>query len=209
MNNGAMKNKREKPDHYTIQAVKEGYPARSVYKLKEIQEKFGIIPKSGNAIDFGASPGSWSLYLLEQMSAQSTLIALDLKEAGDLEKRKSYKKTKARLEWIVGDAFSQEIQEKIKTQGPYSLVVSDAAPNTTGNRSLDATRSSALVEEIVNLSFQTLSPGGNFCSKIFQGADEQALIKLLKAHFSMVKVFKPKACRKDSFETYIVAKNFK
>ena len=121
---------RDKPDHYSVQAQREGFPARSVYKLKEIDEKFRIVRKESNIIDIGASPGSWTLYVCRKLNGTGSITAVDLKALADNIKCSN-------LKFYKDDAFSMSFQKAAVENGPYDSVISDAAPSTTGNRTVD------------------------------------------------------------------------
>ena len=193
--------KRTQPDHYADLARKEGYPARSVYKLKEIQEKFHILRKGGRVLDIGSSPGSWSMYARRTVGPSGSVVAVDLNDAsiaGDVEG----------YTFILGNAFETPVREELRELGPYDAVLSDAAPKTTGNRIVDTARSAELVEEAIDLAADTLKPGGNLVIKIFQGGDERDLLSRLKPMFQSARFFKPKASRSESFETFLVASGF-
>ncbi len=192
--------KRSEADHYTIRAKKDGYPARSIFKLEELNQKFGIFRKNSRILDVGAAPGSWSLYCLRKTGPDSIVAAVDLKELTI--------KPDKRLFFWQGDFFDEKIQAEIGEKGPYDAVISDAAPSTTGNRTVDAGRSYSLAEGIIGMIPVFLSEGGNFTIKIFQGGDEKALAEMLSPDFETVKIFKPKACRKESFETYLTGLNY-
>ncbi len=188
---------RDKPDHYSLQAQREGYPARSVYKLKEIDEKFRIIKRGNNILDIGASPGSWTLYVCRKLKGTGSITAVDLKEPG-----KDIKCSN--LKFFKDDAFSKNFQETAVKTGPYDAVISDAAPSTTGNRTVDTGRSYNLAEDVLNFALKNLKSGGNLVIKIFQGGDEHQLIDIMKTEFKTAKIFKPKASRKESFEVFLV-----
>ena len=193
--------KRSELDHYSLQAKKEGYPARSVYKLEELNRKFQIFSRSSSILDIGAAPGSWSLYCLRKTEKSSLVSAVDLKDL-TIQNDK-------RLFFIKGDFFDEKIQSELLERGPYDAVISDAAPSTTGNRTVDAGRSFTLAEGIIGIAGKMLKPGGNLTIKIFQGGDEKQLTQMLLEIFGKAHIFKPKACRRESFETYIIGLNFK
>ncbi len=192
---------RDKPDHYTRQAKKEGYPARSVYKLQELDQRFGLIPREGSVLDIGASPGSWTLYAGRKSQGRLKLVAVDLKP---LDARLA---DKTRLS-LTGDVFSEEIREQLIEYAPYSLVMSDAAPATSGNRTVDCGRSFSLVEGIIEILPELLAPGGSFTAKIFQGGMERRLLERMQTMFTTARMNKPKACRRESFETFLVGTGF-
>lgn len=188
---------RGKPDHYTDKAKKSGYLARSVYKLEAIQERFGVISPGDAVLDVGAAPGSWTQRAIELVGASGSVTAVDLSPleisaSGD------------RLTTVQGDLFDGETQRILAEHAPYNVIISDAAPATTGNRTVDTSRSAALVELVVQLSGEWLTTGGNLVAKIFQGGDEQVILADLKTKFDSARAFKPKATRKKSFETYLL-----
>lgn len=191
------KNSYEKPDFWSQKAFSEGYPARSVYKLKEIDEKFGIIRKNHTVLDLGASPGSWTIFLLRRMEGSGRVVSCDLNPLSKTVKGDN-------LTFIQGDLNVPEIRSAIKDCGPYDLVVCDAAPKTTGNRTVDTAQSEQLVEMAVWYAQTMLKSGGNFAVKIFQNGDQQRILRAMREIFSSAKGFKPQACRSESFETYLI-----
>lgn len=195
-------NSYEKPDFWSQKAFQEGYPARSVYKLKEIDEKFGMIKKNYVVLDLGAAPGSWTTFLLRKMDGTGKVVSCDLNPLSKSVKGEN-------LLFIQGDLNDAEIRQKIKNEGLYDLVVCDAAPKTTGNRTVDTARSEQLVEMAIWYAQTMLKIGGNFCVKIFQNGDQQKLLKLMREIFTNAKGFKPEACRSESFETYLIGINKK
>ena len=207
-----------KNDHWSQKAQKEGYPARSVYKLKEMDEKFGLarnVRSSFRVLDLGAAPGSWSLYLLRKIplkasaletsdakSAAPTLVSVDLAPLSRQYDEGLFDRPD--FLFIQGDFTSGRIREAIVSYGPYNLLVSDAAPSTTGNRSVDTLRSLDLAETALSYAETTLAKGGNLVIKVFQGGDTGKLLKAIRGLFETGKSFKPQACRAGSFETYYV-----
>lgn len=192
-----MANSYEKPDFWSRKAFSEGYPARSVYKLQEIDEKFGFLKKNYKVLDLGAAPGSWTTFILRKMEGSGKVVSCDLNELS-----KSVKGDN--LVFIQGDLQEKEIVDKIKAEGPFDLVVCDAAPLTTGNRVVDTARSLGLVKMAVWYAEIMLKQGGNFCVKIFQNGDQQQILKKMREIFTQAKGFKPKACRAESFETFLI-----
>ncbi len=192
-----MANSYEKPDFWSKKAFSEGYPARSVYKLQEIDQKFGMIKKNYKVLDLGAAPGSWTTFLLRTMEGSGKVVSCDLNPLS-----KSVKGDN--LVFIQGDLQQKEIVDKIKAEGPFDLVVCDAAPLTTGNRVVDTARSTGLVKMAIWYAQTMLKAGGNFAVKIFQNGDQQALLKAMREVFTNAKGFKPVACRSESFETYLI-----
>lgn len=191
---------RRKPDHYSERARREGYAARSVYKLKEIQEKFGLIRPGARVLDVGAAPGSWTQYALSVVGPGGSVVAVDLKSLRDI--------SSSRLTRIEGDVFDQSIADRIKRSGPFDCILCDAAPKTTGNRTVDTSRSAALVEQVIGLAAKLLAPEGNFVAKVFQGGEERDLLRLVQTQFKTGRIFKPRSSRSESFEVFIVGTSY-
>ncbi|MCL2190393.1 MAG: RlmE family RNA methyltransferase [Treponema sp.] len=193
----------KKPDPWQIRARKEGYPARSVYKLQELDDKFGLLRSARplRVLDLGAAPGSWSLYVLRKLSGRgASLVAADLSPlsrgfGGGLFDGENFR-------FVQGDITDPAIRDSILSHGPYGLIVSDAAPATMGNRFVDTCRSLELAEEVVAYAENALADGGNLVVKVFQGGDTSELLRRLRALFKTAKSHKPRACRSESFETY-------
>ena len=213
----------KKPDFWSLKAQKESYPARSVYKLKEIDEKFNFFihqrygKKSGGqaalvnkaalrVLDLGAAPGSWSLYVLRHYGKYSRrqgslfLAAVDLVP---LSRHFEFLNCEDFF-FIQGDFTAEAVRKELLNRGPYNVIISDAAPPTTGSRTVDTRRSFSLVEEALSLAETCLAPGGNLAVKVFQGEDTAALLKRIRGSFNSAKNFKPQACRGSSFETYYI-----
>ncbi|NLJ45203.1 MAG: RlmE family RNA methyltransferase [Treponema sp.] len=190
-------NSYEKPDHWTLKAKSEGYPARSVYKLAEMQEKFKLLKPGTRVLDIGAAPGSWSLWVLRFLKGSGFLAAVDLSPLG-------MKPPFGNFFFLQGDIYDPAVRSTLAERGPYGLVLSDAAPATTGDRTVDTGRSESLVEAVIDYADALLAPGGNLVAKLFQGGGERDLLAALKERFETARGFKPKACRAESFETYLI-----
>jgi 23S rRNA (uridine2552-2'-O)-methyltransferase len=188
-----------KPDHWQIKARGEGYPARSVYKLKEMDEKFCLIKPRIGILDLGAAPGSWSLYALRKTPG-IFLVSADLSPLSREFDRGLF--DKENFSFIQGDITAPPVRDAIVSRGPYNLIISDAAPATTGNRVVDTSRSLELAEAAASYSETALANGGSMVIKVFQGGDTSELLKRLSVLFKTAKSYKPQACRGDSFETY-------
>lgn len=190
--------RRDKADSYTQRAHKEGYPARSVYKLEEINASHRIIKPGDSVLDVGAAPGSWTLYThRELIRGKGRIVAVDLNPL-------NLDPVPPTVTAFVGDAFSKEIRKRLTDLGPYDAIISDAAPMTTGNRTVDTSRSEALAENVVLLAEEQLKAGGNLVIKIFQGGGQEEILKKMRALFKKAKAFKPKASRDDSFEIFLI-----
>ncbi len=190
--------RRDKADSYTQRAHREGYPARSVYKLEEIQQQNNVIKPGDKVLDVGAAPGSWTLYThRELIKGKGQIIAVDLNPL-------NLNPVPPTVTAYVGDAFSKEIREKLTGHGPFDAIISDAAPMTTGNRTVDTTRSEYLAEQVVFLAEEQLKIHGNLVIKIFQGGGQVQILQKMRTMFVKAKTLKPKACRTDSFEIYLI-----
>lgn len=192
---------RDKPDHYTLRAKKEGYPARSVYKLEEIQRKYNLITPGMNVLDLGAAPGSWSLFVLKELGGRGSVTAVDLCPLNALAGC-------GEALPIRGDFTDPEIRERIAERGPYDCILSDAAPATTGNRTVDTGRSYTLAAGILDIVSGMLRPGGSSAIKLFQGGDERELVERMRKMFDSARQMKPKASRKESFEVFLIGTGF-
>jgi 23S rRNA (uridine2552-2'-O)-methyltransferase len=193
-----------KPDHWSLRAQREGYPARSVYKLKELDEKFKLFSlnraqkNSLRILDLGAAPGSWSLYILKKFGQGVFLAAADLSPLSAQAGGGLF----SGVFFVQGDIYDETVRAALLERGPYDAVISDAAPATTGNRAVDTSRSLALAEAALSYSEAGLRAGGNFVVKVFQGEGTGALLKRMKELFTTAKSYKPLVCRSNSFETY-------
>ncbi len=181
-------------DHYAEKAQKEGYPARSVYKLQEIHEKFRVLAPGRKVLDLGCSPGSWLLFAYRTVGPSGRVTGVDLKETD------ATAMPGARV--ILGDATEPEVLAEL-SRG-FDVVLSDMAPNTSGNRSLDALRSAGLAEAALWVAGQVLLPGGTFVCKIFQGQGFEEFMAQVRTRFEKTRLFKPKSTRSESREIYVV-----
>ncbi|MCL2441533.1 MAG: RlmE family RNA methyltransferase [Treponema sp.] len=197
----------KKPDYWQQKARKEGYPARSVYKLKEIDEKFGFFKTlSGSkgvkrVLDIGAAPGSWSLYTLRTFK-KGFLAAVDLSPLSREFDRGLFDNDN--FFFIQGDVTAADVRETLLLKGPYSIIISDAAPSTTGNNMVDSARSLNLAEIVIDFAEEALESGGSLAVKVFQGGGIDVVLKRLKTIFKTAKSYKPEACRGESVETYFI-----
>lgn len=196
-----MGERREKPDHYTQRAKREGYPARSVYKLEEIQRKYRLIAPGMKVLDLGAAPGSWSLFILKELGGKGEVTAVDLSPLDALT-------GKGGVHCLRGDFSRPDVRDRLRERGPYDCILSDAAPATTGNRTVDTGRSYTLVTSILDMAAEMLRPGGSAALKVFQGGDERELLERMRGLFDSARQMKPKACRKESFEVFLIGTGF-
>ena len=191
---------KQRRDTYVRQSKIEGYRARSVYKLIEIDEKFKIFKGGMSVLDIGAAPGSWSQYVSKVVKS-GKIISIDLK---DMEKINNTMQ-------IKGDFTKSDIQDYIKNYfiEKIDVVMSDMAVNTTGIKNIDSIQTGELCKEAMIFSKEMISKKGIFISKIFMGGTFNEIVALGKKIFKEVKVFKPKSSRKDSKESFIICKNLR
>ena len=198
----------KKPDHWQLKARKEGYPARSVYKLKEMDGKFSLLqsmPENARVLDLGAAPGSWSLYLLRKNPGMR-LVAADLSPLSRQYDAGLF--NGGNFTFIQGDFTDSAVRDSILSQGPYRLILSDAAPPTAGNRLIDGSRSLELAQTVLAYAESSLAENGKLLLKAFQSNDSQDLLRRMKTMFTSAKSYKPAACRGDSFEVYYLGLGF-
>jgi 23S rRNA (uridine2552-2'-O)-methyltransferase len=183
-------------DHYSQRAKKERFPARSVYKLKEIQKKYRLIKKGNKILDLGCAPGSWLLYAADLTGNTGQVIGIDLVPVKI--------QVPAHVKIMTGDILSMDDGFFSTLGQDVDVVMSDMAPSTTGNRFVDTARSYNLCQMALTVAQSTLKPGGSFVCKIFQGEDFKEFSDSVKAVFNRHKIFKPQSTRKASKEIYII-----
>ena len=186
------------PDHYSQQAKRERYPARSVYKLEEIQKKHRPIKKGDKILDLGCAPGSWLLYAAKLTGPKGRVIGIDLKSVSI--------QVSSHIKIIAADVFALDVASLGKD---FNVVLSDMAPATSGHKTVDAARSHNLCEAALKIAQNILLPGGSFVCKIFQGPDFNLFLDDVRAGFERLKIFKPQSSRKASKEIYVIGLGFK
>jgi len=186
-------------DHLTQKTKSMGYPARSVFKLEDIQNRFQIIKKGDTVLDLGCSPGSWTLYAAKLVGNKGRVLGIDLKAVET--------KLPPNALTIQDDILKPENPAFIESHtGAFNVVLSDMAPATTGRKDVDAIRSVELCRMALDTALKNLAFQGNFVCKIFQGNDFKTFEQEVKAAFKACRVFKPESCRKQSKEIYIIGK---
>ncbi len=188
-------------DHLTQRAKSDNYPARSVYKLMEIQKKFKVIEKDTAILDLGCAPGSWLLYAAREAGSRARVIGIDLKPVDVA--------LPAQATAVTGDILKLDPSALGVPQDRFKTVLSDMAPATTGRKDVDALRSFALCEKALQVAVNVLIPGGHFVCKIFQGNEFNTFFQTVRPMFGQCSIFKPESCRKASKEIYIIGKDFK
>jgi 23S rRNA (uridine2552-2'-O)-methyltransferase len=183
-------------DYYARRARAEGWLARSVFKLEEIDRKFKLIRRGHRILDLGCYPGSWSQYGLKKIGAGGDVAGIDLSSPDRL--------LFPNFRFIQGDVLAVDTQMLIRGVGPRDLVMSDLAPRTTGIRATDAMRSMELARKALDLALSLLAKSGNFVTKVFEGEDLKTFRTDTERYFRAVRLFRPKAVRKGSREVYLV-----
>lgn len=193
--------KQQQQDRFFQQAKAEGYRARSAYKLLQIQEKFRLIRRGDVVVDLGAAPGSWSQVIANLVGPKGRIIAVDLQAMEALDG----------VTQLQGDMTDLLVQDAIieAAGGPVDVVVSDAAPSTTGVKLRDHVLCMELARAALTVAYALLKPGGGLVIKVFQGEDLPAVIHDVKMAFHPVKIHKPEASRKESWEQFIIARGYK
>ena len=188
-------------EFFTTKAREEGYPARSVYKLKEIDEKYYLFKNGDRVLDLGCAPGSWLIYVANKIGNQGKVIGIDIKDIKI--------PLKENVIFIKKDIMDFEKSGAEELKRKYQAVISDLAPSTSGIGSVDAAKSLELCEKAFDIAKIVLVSGGNFVCKIFEGESANNFFKEVEKSFKFAKRFKPKAITKRSKEFYIVGKGFK
>ncbi len=188
-------------DHYFHKAKRDGYVARSAYKLEEIDKKHRLLRKGNRVLDLGCSPGSWLQYAAGKVGEQGQVLGVDLQTV-KLSLPKNVKVLQA-------DIFEMTVKDFEMNGGMVDVVLSDMAPKTTGIRDTDAQRSYALNQQVFELSGDLLRPHGTLLVKAFQGAPLEQLRREFSSSFAQVKLCKPKSSRSESVEIFLLGLNKK
>jgi 23S rRNA (uridine2552-2'-O)-methyltransferase len=191
------RNKRH--DRFFKKARQEGFAARAVYKLEEIDKRFRLLRAGDRVLDLGCRPGSWMQYALTRVGQHGRVIGID---------RDPLPSPIPQAKVLVADIFATTDQQLLDGLTAFDVVLSDMAPDTTGIRSVDQARSANLVTEALARAVRLLAPGGHFVAKIFQGPDVEPLRRQMKERFGEVNLDKPESSRKESPELFLVAKHF-
>jgi 23S rRNA (uridine2552-2'-O)-methyltransferase len=190
------KSKNRWADHYTRQARKDKYPARSVYKLKEIQQRFKLIRPGDHVLDLGCYPGSWTRWTAQLVGGRGSVVGIDLKAVSA--------PMPANVRTVVQDFLAMQDETWQALNPPFNVLLSDMAPATTGNKHVDTARSLALCEHALAAAISHLHGGGHFVCKVFQGTYSKAFSEQVQAVFHQQRFFKPRSSRKASKEIFIL-----
>jgi 23S rRNA (uridine2552-2'-O)-methyltransferase len=189
------RNPYKKADSFTKAAKAQGFPARSVFKLEEIDRRTRLFRGGQRVLDLGAAPGSWAKYAAQRVGPSGRVLAIDLSEITAA--------MPPNVERVQGDVFALG-QDELGRVGPYDVVVSDMAPATTGTRFADQARSFELFMRAVDVAEGALRPGGSFVGKLFMSEDLPKAKERLRKLFSEVRLLRPEATRQQSYEVFLV-----
>ncbi len=196
---------RKEQDYYFKKAKKDNYPARSVYKLEEAQQKYKLLKPGQRVLDLGCHPGSWSLYAASILGEQGLVVAVDLQRT-DIAAQKPH----AEIHWLCYDVNSVEFVDNVRGQWPgFHVLLSDMAPRTTGSQYADHQQSLTLARRVLELASLLLHENGTLYCKVFQGEDFPAFLQECKPLFTTVKVVKPKSSRLESREVFVLGRGFR
>ena len=187
-------------DPYVKKARAEGYRSRAAYKLAELDDKFVLLKSVTGVVDLGIAPGGWS-QVVRQRAPKAKVVGIDLLPTDPIEGVTIFQ-----MDFMADEAPAALASA---LDGPPDLVLSDMAANTVGHKATDHLRTMGLVETAADFAIASLAPGGAFVAKVLAGGTDNALLALLKKHFTAVKHAKPPASRKDSSEWYVIAQGFK
>ncbi len=183
---------RHRNDSLVIKAKTLGFRSRAVFKLEEIDKKIKFLKKSDYILDLGASPGSWSQFLVKK--GFMNILAVDILNMQII----------PGVTFILGDFTKEKIQEKIRNKfEKIDTIISDIAVNTTGDKNLDSFKTNSVTLNILNFAIENLSPSSNILCKFFNGELDKDIIEFAKKNFSKSKIIKPKSSRQGSKEMYI------
>jgi 23S rRNA (uridine2552-2'-O)-methyltransferase len=187
-------------DAKTRAAKAQGYPARSVFKLEEIDRRVGLLHGGQWVLDLGAAPGSWSLYAMQRVGERGRVLAVDIQEI-----RQTFGPN---VEVIQGDALDLESRLLVRDQ-PYDVVLSDMAPNTSGNKVRDQAQSYELFMRAVMVAEELGRAGSKFVGKLFMSGDFQSARKAMQERYEKVQVIRPEGTRSQSSEVFLVGVGLK
>ncbi|CEO40248.1 23S rRNA (uridine(2552)-2'-O)-methyltransferase RlmE [Photobacterium kishitanii] len=189
-------------DKYVQEAQKRGYRSRAFFKIEEIQNKDKLLKPGMTVVDLGAAPGGWSQYAAEIVGDEGQVIACDILPMDSL----------PGVNFLQGDFREEAVLEALLTRiqpDMVDVVMSDMAPNMSGNLASDQPRAMYLVELALDMCRQVLAPNGSFAVKVFQGEGFDQYLADIRSMFKVVKIRKPDSSRDRSREVYIVATGYK
>ncbi|HEY4102306.1 MAG TPA: RlmE family RNA methyltransferase [Polyangiaceae bacterium] len=194
------KNPYATPDHKTKVAKAQGFPARSVFKLEEIDRRVRLLKRGQKILDLGAAPGSWSLYASQKIGPGGRVFAIDLQDI-----RQAFPPN---VKVLKGDALALD-NASLSEFAPYDVVLSDMAPNTSGSKVRDQAYSFELCMRALDVAYTLGKPGSHFVAKIFMSGDFPEARRVAGERYERVQVIRPEGTRKVSSEVFIVGLGLK
>ncbi|MEW6520946.1 MAG: RlmE family RNA methyltransferase [Thermodesulfobacteriota bacterium] len=191
-------------DYYFKKAKQENYPARSIYKLEEAQQKHHFMKPGDKVLDLGCHPGSWSLYAAKIVGTGGAVVGVDLQKSNIAAAAGA-----ARIEFIRLDIFDAGFISLLADSLPFQVVISDLAPKTSGNKFTDHLKSIELSRRALAIACRSLCRGGHFYCKVFQGEDFPDFVNEVRQSFSKTKIVKPKSSRVESREVFVLGLEFR
>lgn len=198
---GAWRDRQER-DPYVQKARRDGWRSRAVYKLEQIASKEPLLHRGMTCIDLGAAPGGWSQFVTERLKNDARVLAVDLLPMDSLPS----------VDFIQGDFTQEDVFQALLDRlgdSRADLVMSDMAPNISGNKAIDQPKSMLLAELALHAATRVLRRQGNFVCKLFQGEGSDDFVRQARGSFARVRLMKPKASRAGSSEVYLVARNYR
>jgi 23S rRNA (uridine2552-2'-O)-methyltransferase len=196
---GQLRDRKHRHDAFFRKARNEGFAARAVYKLEDIDRRVRLFHPGVRVLDLGCRPGSWLQYAVKAVGAHGKVVGVD---------RLPLPSPVPGAQVMVADIYSLSDEQLLCGLAAYDVVLSDMAPDTTGIRATDQARSANLVEEALGRAERLLAPLGCFVAKVFQSPEVDKLRKRMARHFADVRLLKPEASRQQSTELYLVGRNF-
>jgi 23S rRNA (uridine2552-2'-O)-methyltransferase len=185
-------------DKHSRLASKQGFRARSIFKLQQINKRFEVIKKSNSVLDLGSYPGSWLQWLSQHV--EGFILGVDIQKINPIKG----------TEFLQADLTEEDTITKIKEiRETFDVVVSDAAPKTTGMIIVDTARSYDVCKATLNIAVKVLKPKGNYVAKMYQGEETDLFFKEVKQHFHKVFLYRPRTTKRRSKEVFIIAKGLK
>lgn len=201
MSRSGLGDKRNRHDPAYLRAKKENFAARAIYKLEELDQKFRLIKPGMAVLDLGCWPGSWLQYAVQKAGPEATLVGIDLKPVEIA--------LPSNVQTFVGDVTKLKLDRLVERFGRFDLVLSDMAPNTTGNKDFDIPASEDLFLRALDIASATLRIGGHFCAKVFQGGRFPELLREVERRFQQGRAYRCEHTRKTSREQYVVGRGLK
>lgn len=184
-----------RPDARTRSARAQGYPARSVFKLEEIDKRVGLLGPGQRVLELGAAPGSWTLYAASRVGSGGRVLAVDLNPI-DIE-------LPPQVEFVLGDAFDLQ-SDQLSRHAPYDVVLSDMAPNTSGNKVRDQARSFELFMRALDVASSFGKAGSAFVAKLFMSGEYEEARQAVRRAYASERTLRPRGTRQESSEVFIL-----